>query len=344
MKLALVTGAPGWLGTRLVESLLRGLPEVPGLEKPLAARVRCLVQPAADAAELQSFGAECVSGDLATGEGLAALFANAEGATVFHAAGVIHPTRGVRELFEVNTAGTQRLLALAAKLPVKRFVYVSSNSPIGVNPSAEHLFDEGAPYHPYMAYGRSKMLAEQAVKAAGPLETVIVRPPWFYGPRQPARQSLFFKMIRDGKMPLVGGGANRRSMAYVDNLCQGLLLCAKVEAAKGQIYWIADERPYPTTEIVDTVERLLETEFHQPCAHRRLRLPNLASQVAWAADEALQGVGLYAQKLHVLSEMNKTIACSIGKARRELGYQPRIALEEGMRRSLRWLFDRGGSL
>jgi len=55
-------------------------------------------------------------------------------------------------------------------------------------------------------------------------------------------------------------------------------------------------------------------------------------------------VGFYHQKIHVLSEMNKTIACSIAKAQRELGYNPTIALEEGMRRSLKWIFENYGGL
>ena len=65
-------------------------------------------------------------------------------------------------------------------------------------------------------------------------------------------------------------------MAYVDNLCQGPMLAAQVERAAGQVYWIADERPYSMNEIVDTVERLLEGEFGQHCAHKRLRLPGVA--------------------------------------------------------------------
>ena len=130
-------------------------------------------------------------------------------------------------------------------------------------------------------------------------------------------------------------------MAYMDNLCQLLLPSSAVERAAGQTYWIADRRPYSMNEIVDTVERLLENEFGQPCAHRRLRLPGLVSKMAFLADTLLQAAGWYHQKIHVLSEMNKTIACSIARAERELGYAPTVALEEGMRRSLRWCAERG---
>jgi nucleoside-diphosphate-sugar epimerase len=326
--IAIVTGAPGWLGTTLVNRLI-GRP------------VRCLVEAGADSSELARGGAEIVNGDIRSAESLARLFEGAKGGTVFHAAGVIHPSRGVKQFYEVNVQGTQNLLAAAQKAGVRRFVHVSSNSPIGTNPSADHVFDESAPYHPYMHYGRSKMLAEQAVKAAADLETVIIRPPWFYGPNQPARQSLFFTMIRTGKVPLVGSGENRRSMAYVDNICQGLLLCESVTAARGQTYWIADRRPYTMNEIISTIEDVMEKDFGIVPARKRMKLPSLASEVAWLADKSLQGLGLYQQKLHVLSEMNKTIACSVAKAERELGYKPDIELREGMRRSMQWMKERG---
>jgi nucleoside-diphosphate-sugar epimerase len=184
------------------------------------------------------------------------------------------------------------------------------------------------------------------VRAAneGAFETVVIRPPWFYGPGQPPRQGLFFTMIKDGKAPLVGPGDNRRSMAYVDNICQGLLLCERVEQARGQVYWIADRRPYPMTEILDTVERVLERDFQIPVAHKRMRLPGFASSVAWLVDGALQSMGVYHQKMHVLSEMSRTIACTIAKAERELGYDPKVDLEEGMRRSIRWMLDNGSSV
>jgi nucleoside-diphosphate-sugar epimerase len=114
-----------------------------------------------------------------------------------------------------------------------------------------------------------------------------------------------------------------------------------VEKAAGQTYWIADRRPYSMNEIIDTIEKLLEKEFHLPVAHKRLRLPNIASEISYLADNVIQSLGLYNQKIHVLSEMNKTIACTITKAKAELGYNPRMSLEEGMRRSLAFCIDHG---
>jgi nucleoside-diphosphate-sugar epimerase len=323
-ELAIVTGAAGWLGRRMVEAL-RPRP------------VRSFVLPG------ETSTGDAVTGDLRNAQDCEKLCANSRGATLFHCAGVVHPHR-VHDFFDVNVTGTENVLTAAARAGVRRAVIVSSNSPIGVNPSPDHVFDESSPYAPYMGYGRSKMQMELAVRGfqeRAEIETVIIRPPWFYGPYQPPRQTLFFEMIRDGKGPVVGGGENRRSMAYIDNLCQGLLLAESTAGAVGETYWIADERPYTMNEILDTVERLLEDEFSIPCKHRRLRLPGLASQVAWLGDFSLQKLGLYHQKLHVLSEMNKSIACSIDKAKRELGYRPEVALEEGMRRSIAWCIAEG---
>jgi nucleoside-diphosphate-sugar epimerase len=342
----LVTGASGWLGRALVEALTRGLPDVEELSRPdPALRVRVLVPEgqSVDDAGWPVDRVEAVRGDVRRPDDCARFCDGARGAILFHAAGVIHPRR-VREFFEVNVTGTENVLDAAIAAGVRRAVVVSSNSPCGCNPHVDHLFDEESPYHPYMNYGRSKMLMERAVadrQRRGDIETVIVRPPWFYGPHQPPRQSLFFTMIRDGKMPVVGSGENRRSMVYTGNLSHGLLLAAGAERANGQTYWIADERPYSMNEIIATVERLLESEFGHPCAHRRLRLPRFVGDLATTADATIQAIGLYHQKIHVLSEMNKTIACSIARAREELGYVPRIALEEGMRRSLRWCIEHG---
>ena len=342
----LVTGAAGWLGTGLLQALTQGLPDVAALRDPPKVKIRAMVLPDQDLTAIKQMSdqVEIVTGDLRNPQDCERFCKGASGAMLFHTAGIIHPRR-VSDFYRINVEGTASLISAAVKGGVKRAIVVSSNSPCGVNPHPDHLFDENSPYHPYMNYGRSKMLMERNVASAnssGSIETVIIRAPWFYGPHQPPRQTLFFTMIRDGKMPIVGGGGALRSMAYIDNLCQGLLLAAMTPAASGKIYWIADARPYSMNEIVDTVERLLETEFGQTCAHRRVRLPGFASEVAWLVDKLLQSINLYHQKFHVLSEMNKTIACSIAQAQRELGYDPKISLEEGMRRSLRWLVDKSG--
>ena len=75
---------------------------------------------------------------------------------------------------------------------------------------------------------------------------------------------------------------------------------------------------------------MLEREFKIPCAKTRINLPGFFSDIAYLADKSIQGVGFYNQEIHVLSEMNKTIACSILHSTQELGYRPVIDLETGI--------------
>jgi nucleoside-diphosphate-sugar epimerase len=148
-------------------------------------------------------------------------------------------------------------------------------------------------------------------------------------------------MIKNGRMPLTRTAENRRSMAYVDNICHAILRCENSPATHGQTYWIADERPYSMQEIVDTVSRLLRNEFGMTVADEQVRLPSMVFECAQLLDGIIQRTGLYNQKIHVLSEMNKTIACSIAKAKSDFNYEPHIELEEGMRRSIAALLRQG---
>ena len=154
----LVTGALGWLGSRLVESLVNGLPEHGFLKTPKAGlRVRCLVLPGQDDSALRKAidRVETVAGDLRSPEDCRRFCQGAKGAILFHTAGIIHPRR-VSEFYEINVTGTTNLLDAAAQAGVKRALVVSSNSPCGCNPHPDHLFDELSPYRPYLNYGRSK--------------------------------------------------------------------------------------------------------------------------------------------------------------------------------------------
>ena len=340
-RAVVVTGAAGWLGQAVVDAIAGGLPEVAGMADAPFPGLRLRLSDRIERQPPDRKDTDFVRADLRSPADCERMFAGMPaGALVVHCAGLIHPRR-VRELEEVNHRGTANLLAAAAAAGAARLIAVSSNSPCGCNAGADQLFDEESPYNPYLAYGRSKMRMEQAVRTQNRVEWTILRAPWFYGPRQPARQILFFSMIRNGKAPVVGGGENRRSMTYVYNLAQAAVKAAGHPGAAGQTYWIADEQPYTMNQVIDTVERLLETEFSLPCRRSRLRLPGIASGVAYAVDSILQAAGLYHAKIHVLSEMNKTIACSIDKAKRQIGYQPAVDLEEGMRRSIKDALDRG---
>ncbi len=330
----LVTGAGGWIGSSVTRRLLGNAGAVGTLE-----RLRVLVIDERDLAPDIARGdprLEVVTGDVRDYAAMLRFTDGMQNGLLIHCAGVVHPKR-IGDFYSINLDGTRHVLKAAIHAGVRRAVIISSNSAFGTNAERTDRFDEASPFDPYMNYGRSKMLAEQHVRLVAEsdrIETVVVRPPWFYGPHAPARQAEFFRLIRDGRLPMIGDGGNQRSMVYIDNLVQGLLLAGGVEAAAGRTYWIADAQPYAMEVIIGTIRRLLESEFGIPCRRPRTRLPDAAGAVATQLDALTQSLGLYVQKLHVLSELNKTIACSIDRARHELGYAPAIALEEGMRRSI----------
>jgi nucleoside-diphosphate-sugar epimerase len=348
-----VTGANGWLGTALVDRLL---------DDPSRTSLRLLVRTVAEQRELlrrlagdrtaapgvDPAGAAVtdrvtvVIGDVAKADSLRRLLHGCPAdTTVVHVAGVIHPRR-TREFFDVNTVGTRHAADAALDAGVRRFVHVSSNSPFGTNPDRGDVFRADEPFHPYLGYGRSKMGAELAVVEAVErrLPAVIVRPPWFYGPHQPARQTTFFRLVRTGRFPVIGDGEQRRSMVYIDNLVDGLLAAEQRGGSTGRGYWVADARPYTVNEIVETVGRALREEGYD-VADRVSRLPTIASRIAERADRVIQRAGRYQQQLHVLGEMGHTIACDISRTESELGYRPAVELFEGMRRSIRWCRGRG---
>jgi nucleoside-diphosphate-sugar epimerase len=335
--ITIVTGATGWFG----RALLTALTDPAGIHYRRS--IRALVTTPAAVGEFAP-GVEAIVGDVRTSAGLTDLFAgipSGHTADVIHAAGVIHPAT-TSDWVEVNARGTANVAAQANVAGVRRLVHISSNSPFGTNPHPGDVFRNDEPYDPYLGYGRSKMLAELRLldEVANGLDAVIVRPPWFYGPHQPARQTTFFTMIRKGGFPIVGDGRQRRSMVYVDDLVDGAIRAELAECPPGHGWWIADARPYEINEIVDAVKGTL-ADAGLEVARRQLHIPAIVSRAAAAADTALQRRHRYVASLHVLGELGTTIACDISAARRELGYEPSVGLAEGMRRSVAWCLAQG---
>jgi nucleoside-diphosphate-sugar epimerase len=345
----LVSGATGWLGARLVRALLRGLKDDPALAGPQAARVRALAPTGdAEAGALEQLGADLARGDPREPASLAAFLDGAAGATLFVPGALRHPRLFVRDLFEHNVEGGRALLEAAARAGVRRAVVVSSSASFGVARRDGELFDEEErPCRPALAHGESARAIEaeaaEVARRTG-LELVLVRAPWLYGPGQPAAATTFLRMARAGTFPVPGDGSNLRSMAFVDTVCQGLVRAARAREAAGRTYWLADTRPYALSEIVATAQDVLERDFLLPVERRRRWVPRTVPRVARLADRALQALGLYQHELHALGELDRTVACSIDRARAELGFQPRVELREGLRRSVEDCLTRGIAL
>ncbi len=330
MRNTLITGAPGWLGNRLVEVLTDSRHELQCYSSFSERNVRCLILPSIDSTSIDKFSIEKIHGDILNIQSLKEAMKGVE--TVFHLVGIIHPKK-VSDFYKINRDGLKNVLDAAVQAGVKRIVIISSNSPAGVNKKRSLLLHEDDTPNPYKHYGKSKLEAERLAldfHKRGDIEVVILRPCWFYGPGQPARQTRFFQMIKKGNPLIFGDGKNLRSMSYLDNTIQGLLLAESSEKAPGNIYWIADEKPYTTLEIYETIADLLQVNL------KPRFLPRFVSWGCEQVDDILQSIGLYSTDFHVAGEMVYDIACSIKKAQDELGYNPIIDLQEGMRRSIEW--------
>jgi nucleoside-diphosphate-sugar epimerase len=320
----LVTGAPGWLGTRLVEELVRQ-----------GRSVRCLVETGMEPGTLYGLPVEIANGDVRNADSLLKAMVGVD--IVFHCAGVIHP-KAVSDLYAVNTRGTENMLRTAVAEGIGKFVYVSSISAQGVNINDDQLMAEDQPCRPESDYGRSKYLAEQLVieyRETHGLATVIVRPPIMYGPGQPARWTRLMRMVRRETPLVFGDGHNLRSMVYIDNAISALLLAEGHPAATGRTYYIGDQRPYTTLEILETIASVLRVRF------RPIRIPVIAAKACGTAARALGRVDVYSTELHVVGESYKTIACGISKAKEELGYEPKVSLRLGMQTTIEWCLRQG---
>lgn len=340
----IVTGADGWLGMRLLERLAKESKKKDSIY--YKNEIIAFVQADTLKKKFKELEIKVIVGDLRNEEDINKLLQNSEEALVFNLAGIIHPNfLSQRDFNKVNHLAMTSFANKSAKKGIKKFVAMSSNSPCGYSKNTLTRFDENSKYSPYMGYGSSKMKMEKNIilLSAQTKKTnfSIVRSPWFYGPHQPHRQTQFFSLIKNGSFPLVGEGKSMRSMGYIDNLVEGLILVSQYFDTNGEIFWISDRDPYSFYEIVMTVKKLLSNEFGFKIIDRQIYLPSIVSDIARYSDYVFQKLGIYFQKVHVLSEMNQTIACDINKAENLLGYAPKIKLEEGMRRSIKWCIDNG---
>lgn len=329
----LVTGAPGWL----TDAMLTALGDVLSRGHSL----RAMVQRGLTPERLMAWRSRHVevsdtsAADLAEPASLKDVCRGMVGGTVLHAAGVIHPRR-TSDWYTVNRDGTLALARAAMESGMRRFVFVSSNAAQGLASSPTTYLTEEMPSRPKSHYGRSKQEAEDGLlkmHLPGRFDVVVVRPCMFYGPPLPTRHIDIFKRIQNGRLPLIGGGQYARSLSYIDDLVDGILLAMEHPAAAGNVFNICDSRVYTTREVCEAMAEALGVPA------RFWPMPGLSASTAYAIDRILAAGGVYSMNLHLLGEANWNVGCSNEKARRLLGFSPKVDLREGYRRAVAWARD-----
>ena len=316
---AVVTGASGFLGSRLVAQLLReGHQVVAGSRKPVQ--------------ELVALGARHAPLDLSDRDALRNAFKDAD--IVFHVAAKTGVWGPEREYVESNVTGTRNVLAACEQRRVKRLVYTSS--PSVVFDGRDHVdASNDLPYpHDYLcSYPATKAIAERDVLAANGrwgLATCALRPHLIFGPGDPHLVPRLLARARAGKLARVGDGQNEVTLCAVETAVAAHIAAARglqPEAAHaGRAYFVGQERP---VRLWDWVDGLLR-ELGIPPVKRRV--PFAVAYGAGTTCEALWWLG----RLRGEPPMTRFIALQLARshsysmepARRDFGFREPLGIEQ----------------
>jgi nucleoside-diphosphate-sugar epimerase len=315
-----VTGAGGFIGSALLEALRSNGIEAAGVDR---------VPPPGDEA--------VVPGDTTDPGGWQHALEGAD--VVVHAAAVVSNAVGLDEQWQVNVLGTRRVVEAAAAAGVRRFVHLSS-----IRAFSDNGFPPGVTEdHPVRPDGNpyvdTKIASEHVVLAAhatGEVEAVVVRPGDVYGPGSQPWVVKPLALHRTGQLLLPARGRGVFSPVHVDDLVRGLVLAATRPAAAGQVLTLVGPRPVTTAEYFGALTR---------AAGRRapMSAPTpVAVALAALVDGANRAVGRRTEvSAGTVRYLARTGSYSGEKARRLLGYEPRVDLDEGMRGVAAWLREQG---
>jgi nucleoside-diphosphate-sugar epimerase len=316
----LVTGGTGFTGGHLARAL--------------AARghaVRALVRQPAHAQALPSAGVELAMGDL---RDRAAVAAAAGGVDIVYHIAAIYRRAGLRsaEYRAVNVDAVRTVIEAAARGGARRVVHCST---VGVHGDIEHPpAAEDAPFSPGDIYQKTKLEGEHVARQAAidtGLEVVVVRPTGIYGPGD-RRLLKLFRGVARRRFVILGRGDIFYHLTYIDDLVEGLRLCGEVAGAAGRTYILAGG------EVTTLNELIRRVAAEAGVAPPRWHLPVWPFWTAGAICEAVctpLGIEppLYRRRVDFFT---KSRAFDISRARAELGYDPKVDLQEGLRRTLEW--------
>jgi len=320
----LVTGANGFVGSRLCAHLIRR-----------GYHVIAQVRRTSDLSLLKDLKVDYRYGDVTQPDTLPDIVRGVD--FIVHNAGVIKAKR--REtFFAVNEQGTRDLLdAVVAHNPkVKRVVHISSVAAVG--PSKPGLpVRETDPPHPITTYGESKLAGERvALSFADRLPVVVVRPPGVYGPGDRGIYSMF-KAVWMHLKPLIGDSRRKLQLVHVDDLCEGIARAFKAPVKSGGVYFIAEKDAYEYGELI-SIMVAAGGRWAVP-----LLLPSpLFRAIATVSEFSFEAIGvtplLTREKTR---ELNSSWEMDTSRAKAELGFESTISFADGARQTFEWYIKNG---
>jgi len=322
----LVTGGGGFLGKAIVKRLVdRGW------------TVRSLNR--GDYPDLAALGVEQIRGDLADPGTVDTAVAGCD--AVFHVAAKASMWGPAREFHDTNVKGTENVINACRRNGVSKLVYTSTPSVVHSGGHIEGA-DESLPYaRRYHAhYPRTKAIAERAVLSANTAEmaTVALRPHLIWGPEDTNLVPQIVARARTGRLRLVGDGSNLVDSIFIDNAADAhLLACdelAPTSACAGRVYFISNGEPLPLANLVN---RIIGAAGLPPVERA------VPFWLAWTLGAALEGAyrvlpipGEPQMTRMIASHLATAHWYDISAARRDLGYQPVVTIDEGLRRLADW--------
>jgi len=315
-----VTGGTGFIGSHLVEALLKK-----------GVQVRCLLRKTSDLKWLKSLPIEVTWGDCNDKTSLREAVEGVE--QVFHLAGV---TKAIHEktYFEVNAFGTENLIqaCLEHNPRIQKFIYLSSQAAAGPcrNGNKKKESDQCEPISPY---GQSKRMGEElALAHAHELPLLILRPSAVYGPREKDIYT-FFKLLSKRIKPCLSGKDQHISLCYVEDIIQAILLAAQAQESSGEIFFLSDGQDYRLEEMGDVFAQAMGVNAF--C----IRVPEwmiigMASFSEYFSK--LSGKPPLLNKGKVEEMVQRNWVCDITKATTALGFEPHISLAQGAKLTFEW--------
>lgn len=322
----LVTGGTGFTGSHLTRRLLAAGHEVRVVDN----------QKGIFYEELSGLGADITIGSVADAALMDRLVEGCD--AVQHAAAAFRKVNLPQSVYyDVNVNGTRYLLEAALKHGVQKFVYCSTCGVHGdvKNPPAA----EDAPIEPEDYYQLTKYQGEEVVHEylAKGLDACIIRPTAIYGPGDPERFLMLFRRAKTGRFYMFGPGTAHYHPVYIDNLVDAMVLAMETPASRGQTYLIADEASYPIARLVKEIGKVLNKD---------VSIIHLPFWPLWTAAFICESIYRFLPTEPPLFRrradwFRQYRSFDINKARRELGYAPRVGLKEGLKMTAEWYLANG---